>query len=73
VSLSVAQWSKSAGEQVVLCTVITRMYVDHIKIILKMGIYFIILLYTPVSLYYVLSFIRLLVLCRTKPLLVMFA
>jgi hypothetical protein len=29
VSLSVVQWSKSAGEQGVLCTVITRMFIDH--------------------------------------------
>jgi hypothetical protein len=28
VSLSVVQWSKSAGEQCVLCTVITRMLED---------------------------------------------
>jgi hypothetical protein len=49
VSLSVVQWSKSAGEQGVLCTVITRMLLDHIRIIVHMDISFIILLYTPVS------------------------
>jgi hypothetical protein len=49
VSLSVVQWSKSTGEQGVLCTVITRMLLDHIRIIVHMDIYIIILLYTPVS------------------------
>jgi hypothetical protein len=33
VSLSVVQWSTSAGEQSVICTVITRRYTDHIRII----------------------------------------
>jgi hypothetical protein len=42
----VVQWSKSAGEQGVLCTVITRMLLDHIRIIVHMDISFIILLYT---------------------------
>jgi hypothetical protein len=49
VSLSVVQWSESAGEQGVLCTVITRMLLDRIRIIVHMDITFIILLYTPVS------------------------
>jgi hypothetical protein len=49
VSLGVVQWSKSAGEQGVLCTVIMRMILDHIRIIVHMDISFIILLYTPVS------------------------
>jgi hypothetical protein len=49
VSLSVVQWSKSAGEQGVLCTVITIMLLDHIRIIVHMDISFIILFYTPVS------------------------
>jgi hypothetical protein len=31
--LSVVQWSENAGEQCVLCTVITRMLLDHIRII----------------------------------------
>jgi hypothetical protein len=45
VSLNVVQWSKSAGEQCVLCTVITRMLLDHIRIIVHMDIItFIILL-----------------------------
>jgi hypothetical protein len=44
----VVQWSKSAGEQCVLCTVITRMSLDHIRIIVRMDIPFIILLYTEV-------------------------
>jgi hypothetical protein len=70
VSLSVVQWSKNAGKQGVLCTVITRMYIDHIRIIVHMDISFIVLLYT---IYFVLSFIRLLDLCRTKSLLVIFA
>jgi hypothetical protein len=39
VSLSVVQWSKSAGEQGVLCTVITRMLLDHISIIVHMDIF----------------------------------
>jgi hypothetical protein len=38
VSLSVVQWSESAGEQCVLCTVITRMLLDHIRIIVHMDI-----------------------------------
>jgi hypothetical protein len=45
----VVQCSKSAGEQCVLCTVITRMLLDHIRIIVHMDISFVILLYTPVS------------------------
>jgi hypothetical protein len=49
VSLSVVQCSKSADEQCVLCTVITRMLLDHIRIIVHMDISFIILLYIPVS------------------------
>jgi hypothetical protein len=49
VSLSVVKCSKSAGEQGVLCTVITRMLLDHIRIIVHMDISFIILLYTSVS------------------------
>jgi hypothetical protein len=49
VSLSVAQWSKSAGEQCVLCTIIMRMLLDHIRITVHMDTSFIILLYTPVS------------------------
>jgi hypothetical protein len=73
VSLSVVQWSISAGEQCVLCTVITRMFIDHIRIIVHMDISFIILLYTPVSFYFVVSFIRLLDLRRTNPRLVIFA
>jgi hypothetical protein len=51
VSLSVVQWSKSAGEQRVLCTVITRMLLDHIRIIVHMDISCIILLYTAVAEY----------------------
>jgi hypothetical protein len=47
----VMQWSKSAGEQCVLCTVITRMLLDHIRIIVRMDISCIILLYTPVAEY----------------------
>ena len=73
VSISVVQWSKNLGEQGVLCTIITRRYINHIRIILHMAISFIILLYIPVSFYFVLSFIGLLDLCRTKPLLVIFA
>jgi hypothetical protein len=73
VSLSVVQWSKSAGEQCVLCTIITRMLLDHIRITVHMDMSFIILLYTPVSFYFVVSFIRLLDLRRTKLLLVIFA
>jgi hypothetical protein len=49
VSLSVVQWSKSASGQCVLCTVITRMLLDHIRIIVHMDISCIILLYIPVS------------------------
>jgi hypothetical protein len=49
VSLSIMQWSKSAGEQCVLCTVIKRMLLDHIMITVHMDISFIILFYTPVS------------------------
>jgi hypothetical protein len=37
VALSVVQWSKSAGKQCVLCTVITRMLLDHIRIIVQGG------------------------------------
>jgi hypothetical protein len=47
-------------------------YTHHIRIIVHMDISFIMLLYTPVSFDFVLSFIRLLDLCRTKPLLVIF-
>ena len=54
--LSVVQWSTSAGEQSVICTVITRMYIDHIRIIVQMDISFTILLYIHVSFYFVLSF-----------------
>ena len=39
-SLSVVQWSKSAGEHCVLCTVITRLLLDHISIIVHMDISF---------------------------------
>jgi hypothetical protein len=39
-SLSVVQWSKSADEQGVLCTIITRMFIDHIRIIVHMDISF---------------------------------
>jgi hypothetical protein len=46
VLFSVVQWSKSAGEQGVICTVITRMLLDHIRIIVHMDISCIILLYT---------------------------
>jgi hypothetical protein len=49
VSLSIVQCSKSAGEQCVLCTVITRMLLDRIRIIVHTDISFIISLYTPVS------------------------
>jgi hypothetical protein len=73
VSINVVQCSKSLGKHGVLCTIITRRYIDHIRIIVHMDISFIILLYTPVSFYFVFSFIRLLDLCRTKPLLVIFA
>jgi hypothetical protein len=72
VFISVLQWGKSLGEQGVLCTIITRRYV-HIRITVHMAISFIILLYIPVSFYFVISLIRLLDLCRTKPLLVLFA
>jgi hypothetical protein len=72
-SISVVQWGKSLGKQGVLCSIITRRYIDYIRIIVHMDISFIILLYTPVSFYFVLSFIRLLDLCRTKPLVVNFA
>ena len=72
-SLSVVQWSRSAGEQCVLCTVIMRMLLDHIRIIVHMDISCIIFLYTPVSFYFVVSFTKLLDLFRTKPLLVIFA
>jgi hypothetical protein len=40
VSVSVVQWNKSAGEQGVLCTIITRMFIDHIRIIIHMVISF---------------------------------
>jgi hypothetical protein len=73
VSISVVQWGKCLGKQGVLHTIITRRYIDHIRIIVHMDISFIILLYIPVSFYFVLSFIRLLDLCRTKPLLAIFA
>jgi hypothetical protein len=49
VSLSVVQWSKSAGEKCVLCTIITRMLLDHIRIIVHKNISFIILLYSTLS------------------------
>ena len=49
---------------------IIRKYIDHIRIIVHMDISFIILIYT---LYFVLSFIKLLVLCRTNLLPVNFA
>jgi hypothetical protein len=45
----VVLWSISTGEQCVLCTVITRMLLDHIRIIVHMDISCIILLDTPVS------------------------
>ena len=48
--MSVVQWSKSLGRQGVLCTIITRMLLDHIRIIVHMDISFIISLYTPVIL-----------------------
>ena len=47
--ISVVQWSKSVGEQGVLCSVITRMYIDHIRIIVRMDISFIILIYIFIS------------------------
>jgi hypothetical protein len=72
VSIIVVQWGKSLGKQSVLCTIITRKYTDHVTIIVHMDIYIIILLYTPVSFHFVLSFIRLLDLCRTNPRLVTF-
>jgi hypothetical protein len=31
VSLSVVQWSKSAGKQGVLCTIITKLFINHIR------------------------------------------
>jgi hypothetical protein len=49
VSLSVVQWSESAVEQCVLCTAITKMLLDHIRIIVHTDISFIILLYIPLS------------------------
>jgi hypothetical protein len=52
--------------------VIARRYMDPIMIIVQMDISFITMLYIPVSFHFVLSFIRLLDLCRTKPLLVIF-
>jgi hypothetical protein len=55
----VVQWSKSAGEQCVLCTVITRMLLDHIRIIVHMDIITcIILLYTSVFFYFLVLFIH---------------
>jgi hypothetical protein len=72
VSINVVQWSKRFGEQGVICTVITRRYIDLIRIIVHMSMSFIILLYIPVSFYFVIPFIRLLNLCRTKLLLVIF-
>jgi hypothetical protein len=73
VSISVVQWSESLCEQCALRTVITRRYIDHIRIIVHVTISCIILLYTPVSFYFVQSFTKLLDLFRTKPLLVIFA
>ena len=58
---------------ILVVTIITRRYTDHIRKIVHMAIPFIILLYIPVSFYLLLSFIRLLDLCRTKPFLVNFA
>jgi hypothetical protein len=51
VSISVVQWSESLCEQCALCTVITRRYIDHIRIIVHVTISCIILLYTPVFLF----------------------
>ena len=58
--VKVVQWSESLGEQGVLCTTITRRYIDHFRIVLRIDISFIILLYIPVSFYFVLLFIKLL-------------
>jgi hypothetical protein len=57
----------------VLCTIITGRYIDHIRIIVHMPISFIVLLYSRVLFYFVLSFTRLLDLFRTKALRVIFA
>jgi hypothetical protein len=52
---------------------ITKSHIDHIRIIVHMDISFITMLYIFVSFCFVLSFIRLLNLCRTNLLLVNFA
>jgi hypothetical protein len=57
VSISVVQWGKSLGKEGVLCTIITRRYIDHIRIIAHMDISFIVLLYTRFSFYFVVSFV----------------
>jgi hypothetical protein len=46
VSVSVVQWGESLGKQGVLCIIISRRYIHHIRIIVYMDIPFIILLYT---------------------------
>jgi hypothetical protein len=56
VSISVVQWNKSAGKQGVLCIIIIRRYIDHIRIIVHMDIYFTTLFYIPVSFCFTLSF-----------------
>ena len=45
-SKSVVQWGESVGKHGVLCIIITRKYVHHIRIIVHMDISFIVLPYT---------------------------
>ena len=44
--ISVVQWGKSLGEQGVLCTIITRRYIDHIRIIVHMDFFYYIAFYS---------------------------
>ena len=51
VSVSVVQWGESLGEQGVLCIIISRRYIHHIRIIVHIDIPSVILLYTFIFLY----------------------